>query len=136
MKGSYALVLRVKKSKSFRVGSLGMMKFKKGFYVYVGSGMNDLEKRVERHLRLLKQKRGKRKWHIDYLLLDSESELVTVLLFPSDKKEECKLSKYFEHVADLTVTNFGSSDCKEGCKGHLHFFKSRKKLLKVLNELE
>ena len=39
------------KEGKIRIGSLGKITFKKGFYAYVGSAMNNLEKRVQRHLR-------------------------------------------------------------------------------------
>ncbi|RLF60544.1 MAG: GIY-YIG nuclease family protein, partial [Thermoplasmata archaeon] len=64
MKGSYVLIINLKKEKEIEIGRLGRILFNKGYYAYVGSGLNNLEKRVGRHLR----KNKKKKWHIDYLL--------------------------------------------------------------------
>ncbi len=112
MKGSYLLLINVKKSLSLKVGKLGSLQFDRGSYVYVGSSMNNLDKRVERHLRSDK----KVHWHVDYFLLDKNVEVVGVLKKPSLFKEECDIAKRIanKHVG---VSGFGCSDCK--CKSHL-----------------
>ena len=64
MKGSYCLIINVEKDTKIKIGKkLGIINFKKGCYVYVGSAMNSLESRVKRHLSDNKKKH----WHIDYL---------------------------------------------------------------------
>ena len=133
MKGSYMLIIRVKKDSKIEIGKLGKLNFKKGFYCYVGSALGksmSLENRVRRHFR----KEKKIKWHIDYLLANKNVSIEGVILFPSKKRMECFLSRKIEKRADETVSKFGSSDCN--CKGHLHYFKNRKKLLSVLNSLK
>ena len=50
MKGCYCLTIHLKNAKKIKVGKLGMINFKKGYYVYVGSAMNSLESRLKRHL--------------------------------------------------------------------------------------
>lgn len=115
MKGTYVLLISLGKDADCMVGSLGKIKFRKGFYAYVGSGMNSLEKRVERHFR----KRGKKKfWHIDYLLAKREARIVKAVSWESAMKEECKsaekIARKFEGVA-----RFGCSDC--GCGSHLFY---------------
>lgn len=62
------------------------MEFKKGYYVYIGSAMNNLESRVKRHL----SKSKKLHWHIDYLLKHSQ---IVEVIYNLDKKVECNLSK-------------------------------------------
>jgi Uri superfamily endonuclease len=62
-KGIYILVVSVSKDINVNVGALGSVNFEKDLYAYVGSAQNNLEKRIERHLRKTKQKF----WHIDYL---------------------------------------------------------------------
>jgi Uri superfamily endonuclease len=71
MKGTYALIIELASDERISVGKLGKINFKKGYYLYVGSGQNSLEARIARHLR----KRKKKFWHIDYLLASSRSFL-------------------------------------------------------------
>ncbi|MFW6137618.1 MAG: GIY-YIG nuclease family protein [Spirochaetota bacterium] len=61
--GSYVMILKNTADRTIQVGKLGMVHFRKGYYVYVGSGMGSLHKRVARHYRACK----KMHWHIDYL---------------------------------------------------------------------
>ena len=133
MQGSYALILKLKKDSEIKVGSLGKIKFKKGFYCYIGSalGKGGIEKRIGRYERLDKKKKGKIKWHIDYLLINPNISILSVFIFPSKRKIECKISKIFEKKADKSIKKFGSSDCK--CNSHLHYFSSKKKLIDALN---
>ena len=75
MKGTYCLIINVKKDVKIKIGKvLGEIEFKKGCYLYVGSAMNSLEKRVQRHL----SKDKKKHWHIDYLLLNDSSNIENV----------------------------------------------------------
>jgi len=132
IKGSYILIIQLKKDKNLKIGSLGKIKFKKGYYAYVGSGMNNLQKRIERHLNF---KRKKLHWHIDYLLKNRENGNLVVrgVYFKISKvKEECKiaekLSKNFS-----SIENFGSSDCK--CKSHLFYSKNFMNLEKKIKSI-
>ncbi len=61
MKGVYLLVMELPKNTSVMVGKHRLVHFQKGYYVYVGSALNGLEQRIERHLR----KQKKIHWHID-----------------------------------------------------------------------
>ncbi len=129
MRGAYILVIRVEKPMKIKVGSLGIISFKRGYYCYVGSAMGrgkSLEKRIARHLR----KRKKMKWHIDYLLKNKNAEVAMVFLFPSERRIECSISRKLEKLATCTIRGFGSSDCH--CKGHLHYFASFEKLKDAL----
>ena len=133
MQGSYALILKLKKDSEIKVGSLGKIKFKKGFYCYIGSalGKGGIEKRIGRYERLNKKKKGKIKWHIDYLLINPNISILSVFIFPSKRKIECNISKILEKKANKSIKNFGSSDCK--CNSHLHYFNSKKSLINALN---
>ena len=127
------LILKVVKDIKPRIGKLGRIGFKKGFYCYVGSAIGksiNLENRLKRHFK----KKKKLRWHIDYLLANPNVLVDGAILFPSQKRMECFLSRKIEKRADGTIRKFGSSDCN--CKGHLHYFKNRKKLLSVLNSLK
>jgi Uri superfamily endonuclease len=125
MKGSYILLLELKEDKIITVGKLGDIFFKKGFYVYVGSALNGLEQRIQRHLRYNKMLY----WHIDYLL--QHAIIKDIFYKVSDMKEECSIAKLL--VTQLFyIPSFGSSDCK--CKSHL-FFESQIKIPCFLNKM-
>lgn len=112
VKGVYLLIISIAKSIQIRVGALGSISFAKGIYVYVGSAQNNLEKRVERHL-----KKAKRKfWHIDYLLENENVKILQVFYKATGKSDECKLAKEISRKG-IPIIGFGSSDCN--CKSHL-----------------
>jgi Uri superfamily endonuclease len=112
LKGIYVLVIQVKEDTDVNVGALGRLTFKKGLYAYVGSAQNNLEQRVERHLR-----KGKRRfWHVDYLLDDEAARVVRVFQRQTEKAEECKIAKAIGERGEL-IEGFGSSDCS--CRSHL-----------------
>ena len=119
MKGNYILLLELSESQRISVGRLGVVRFLKGFYAYVGSALNGLESRVARHLR----QSGKRHWHIDYLL---ECAIIyEVILIPVEERLECTLARALKE--ELTCTRrFGSSDCR--CSGHLLYATERNEL--------
>jgi len=112
MKGIYALIIKLDKNKQIRIGRLGPIDFKKGQYVYIGSALNSLPGRINRHLRHDK----KIHWHIDYLL--SEAKISEVLFLETGEKLECHYSKKLQENLDV-IKNFGASDCS--CGGHLFF---------------
>lgn len=113
--GGYLIILEVLKDKTIRIGALGDLNFKKGYYIYVGSAMNDLTKRIARHRKKLKNIF----WHIDYLL--KESRFVTVLPVRSSDKIECLIAHKMSEICDYAIDDFGCSDCD--CKSHLFFMK-------------
>lgn len=112
MKGVYVLIISLTKDIDVRVGALGKINFKKGTYAYVGSAQTNLEKRVERHLRKAKR----RFWHIDYLLCNSNAEVLEVFYEIVPKAEECRIVAQLSREG-FPVEGFGSSDCS--CKSHL-----------------
>ncbi len=118
MKGAYLLFIKLKKDERIKVGKLGSFNFKKGFYVYSGSALKNLEARIKRH----KRKKKKKFWHIDYLLASKNARIVNVIGIPSKKRIECKLNKIVLSLpgAKILVKKFGSSDCN--CKSHLVYF--------------
>jgi len=111
-KGIYILVVSVSKDINVNVGTLGSVNFEKGVYAYVGSAQNNLEKRIERHLRKTKQKF----WHIDYLLDNANVKVLKVFYENAGKSEECKVANKIGERC-VPTKGFGSSDCK--CKSHL-----------------
>lgn len=110
MKGSYLLVMQLQNDTSVLVGKLRLVEFQKGCYVYVGSALNGLEQRIQRHLRRQK----KIHWHIDYLL--PFTKVVDIFYKESTRREECMMAQEFERIF-TGIPGFGCSDC--ACKSHL-----------------
>jgi len=112
MKGSYVVILEVLQKVDIRVGSLGKIAFNKGYYAYIGSALNNLEKRIERHIR----KHKKIHWHLDYVLQNRNVKIITVFYKKSVKKKECIIAKSVAQYGKA-IQKFGCSDCK--CESHL-----------------
>jgi Uri superfamily endonuclease len=112
LKGIYVLIVQLSQDVEIRVGALGTLHFAKGFYVYVGSAQNNLEKRIERHL----QRQKRRFWHVDYLLENPSSRIMTVLFKEAPKTSECAIAETIGKRGEAVV-GFGCSDCH--CKSHL-----------------
>ncbi|MFA5102899.1 MAG: GIY-YIG nuclease family protein [Candidatus Thermoplasmatota archaeon] len=110
MKGTYLLVLELQNKTSLPIGKLGLVDFQKGNYVYVGSALNGLEQRIQRHLRSQK----KTHWHIDYLL--PHTKIMDVFYKEGTRREECMIASVFEKNL-LGISGFGCSDCS--CNSHL-----------------
>ena len=125
MKGSYILLIELENDSKIQIGKLGDILFKKGFYVYIGSALNGLEQRINRHLRTDK----KLHWHIDYLL--RSAKVNSVYYKENKQKEECKIAKSFSKLKP--VSGFGCSDCS--CKSHL-FYGSKNEIIKSINSLD
>ncbi|NYB51147.1 MAG: GIY-YIG nuclease family protein [Methanobacteriaceae archaeon] len=116
-KGTYCIFIQLKKGQVIQIGKLGKINFHKGYYVYVGSAMNSLDGRIQRHLGNSK----KLHWHIDYLLENPQSEIMGVYLSDDGVKHECEIATQIA-LQGVEIPNFGSSDCK--CKSHLIYFAS------------
>lgn len=113
MKGCYCLIIHLDENKELKIGSRLKIDFSKGYYVYVGSAMNNLESRVKRHISSSK----KLHWHVDYLLQHGK---VKEVIYNLDKKVECDLAKQLS-LKNKYVKDFGCSDCQ--CESHLFYFK-------------
>ena len=129
MKGSYILVVFVRKNIEINIGALGIVKFEKGCYLYIGSAMGNtgsttLINRVKRHLSPSELK--KKHWHIDYLLNNKYTSIFYIYLIPSLQNLECLIANEFLNVADSHIRKFGSSDCH--CESHLLYFEDFKQL--------
>ncbi|AIF70010.1 hypothetical protein PAP_08110 [Palaeococcus pacificus DY20341] len=129
MKGSYFLVIWLERDKLVQTKKKSF-KLNRGYYVYVGSAMNSLEKRVARHFR----KDKKLHWHVDFLL--KEAELLEAYLIPSEERLEEKLSRDVAKFGD-EIEGFGASDLK-GVHTNLYYFgeaNPEKKLENLLSNL-
>ena len=123
--GAYVLCLELTESMFAEIGKLGTHYFEKGFYYYVGSAYNknqkySLEKRIIRHLKPAEMK--KMHWHVDYFLVIKHVLVHSIILIPSQSKEECEIAKIIKDSTEKEIVRFGCSDCR--CSSHL--FYSRK----------
>ena len=125
MKGCYVLIIELNEDRSIQIGKIGKIFFKKGFYAYIGSALNGLEQRINRHCRQEK----KICWHIDYLL--HYGKITKIFYKKNSKKEECSVVKKFE-VDFFSISNFGCSDCK--CSSHL-FYGTLKDILNIVDKV-
>lgn len=116
VKGAYCLIIKLVKDRKIKIGKLGHIVFKKGYYCYIGSALNNLEKRIERH----KSKNKKLKWHIDYFL--KYGKIIDVVKIKTNKRIECLLSKKISKIAHIYINKFGCSDCS--CDSHLYYFEN------------
>ena len=112
-KGTYVLVLELPDIRT-NIGALGIVDLRGGTYCYVGSAMNGLDQRIERHL----SKKKKIHWHIDRLT----EECVDIQAYEAvpPGTTECELGTIAEEHGGIGAVNgFGCSDCK--CPTHLFF---------------
>ena len=120
-KGTYVLVLFLRKGVRLKVGKLGSFDFKRGYYAYVGSafGPGGLASRLKHHRSIS----ARPHWHIDYL-----RRTATLMdIWVSSKPDRCEHA-WAEKLAALEagrcpVKGFGSSDC--GCYSHLVYFERK-----------
>lgn len=104
MKGSYIFVLTLDSFVELQL-SRTRWELNPGTYAYIGSGMGNLEKRVERHFSSDKRLR----WHIDYLTCYGKP--LFAILIPSKERIEEKISLTFQSHFSC-VEGFGASDLK------------------------
>jgi sugar fermentation stimulation protein A len=114
-RGSYLVALDLLAPAQIEVGSLGLLSFKAGWYVYAGSAQKNLSQRVARHLR---HGRKGLHWHIDYLT--AQAGKIIGLPIASQDNLECELAAGLRNIGGEAVQHFGSSDC--GCESHLYYF--------------
>jgi sugar fermentation stimulation protein A len=113
-RGSYLILYYFPKKRLIEIGGLGKVSLRQGYYLYVGSAMKSLSKRVERHRRI----RKKLHWHIDYFR--GLAEIQAALPVRSEDDLECALASAMNSISEWSVPGFGCSDCS--CPSHLFGF--------------
>ena len=116
VKGTYCLCVNVEEDISINVGALGVIDFQKGSYVYVGSALNSLIPRLERHLKHSRGEHDVTHWHIDYLLRDPNVSIEAIYMNDNGEKLECAIAAKIAERGEPTP-RFGCSDCR--CLSHL-----------------
>ena len=109
---TYQLFIIIHQDISIQVGRLGECFFPAGCYVYTGSAKRGMNARLARHF----SKGKKYHWHIDYLLGDSQAEIIQTKKFA---EPECFINSKTSGL--ILIPGFGSSDCRAGCKSHLKY---------------
>ncbi len=110
-RGAYLAIMRLETQRRLAIGHLGELTFAPGYYVYVGSAMQNLTARLARHAR----RRKRQHWHIDYLRQHA-SEFVP-LPIRSSERQECDIARAMADRFSAGPIGFGCSDC--GCPTHL-----------------
>ena len=114
--GAYCLCIAVEREVAVEVGALGRHFFTPGIYIYVGSAMNGLEARVQRHLNTSRGVLKAAHWHIDYLLKEDGVSVEAVYTRPSNERIECVIASAVSQKSQ-PIKGFGCSDCR--CESHL-----------------
>jgi Uri superfamily endonuclease len=117
--------MKLSKHETIVIGKLGQIIFSPGWYAYVGSAMNNIEKRVKRHL----SDKKRYHWHIDYFL--EHAQIKKVFYKNNNIPEECDIANmFFENIQ--SIPGFGSSDCR--CVSHL-FHGNKKEIEKIVAQV-
>ncbi len=109
---TYQLHLKINRSITIKIGALGEHTFSPGLYVYTGSARRNLKARINRHL----AKNKKIRWHIDYLTVHPDVQIIKVETF---KETECQVNQLTS--GKIVINGFGASDCRSSCGAHLKF---------------
>ncbi len=117
MKGTYVLIIENSRDREVKIGKIGCIAFKKGFYAYVGSALSGLVPRIGRHLRDVGNNK-KLHWHIDYFLANSGVEVKEVVFAETEARKECEIAANLS-IRLKSIARFGCTDCS--CKSHLFF---------------
>jgi sugar fermentation stimulation protein A len=147
--GSYLLVLELKRSRNIQVGKLGRISFRRGFYIYVGSAMAHLSKRIERHRHLAGTCPGRpalqggikghnikeipnreappfragsftKRHHWHIDELRAVADFHSALAVRSSTRLECEIARALSKIAERAIPGFGCTDCS--CDTHLFAF--------------
>ncbi len=120
-KGTYTLIISLKREVYLHVGSLGRLHLIHGIYSYTGSALGPsrhaIYYRVKRHLSFEKRV----KWHIDYLTSIKDSHVFGIVAARTDLKYECRIAELLTRSPfAVPIRGFGCTDCR--CVSHLHYY--------------
>ena len=118
--GTYTLVLSSSMEKPVKVGKLGNLLLKPGFYVYIGSafGPGGLTARLGHHLK----NSSRPHWHIDYVAPILQLYQIWYTYDPTRREHQWAEIHGVARGASIPFPGFGSSDCS--CPSHLFFYQS------------
>ncbi|CAB1080186.1 hypothetical protein D1AOALGA4SA_7874 [Olavius algarvensis Delta 1 endosymbiont] len=119
--GTYTLVFRSSVEKPIKIGKLGTLFVKSGYYAYVGSafGPGGLKARINHHV----NRSSRPHWHLDYL---RPALSVCEIWYTYDQaRREHQWATIHSQARNVVqpLPGFGSSDCR--CLSHLFFYRSK-----------
>jgi endonuclease-3 len=124
-RGIYTLLMHLKCGRVIVTGGLGEVFYPAGYYAYTGSARGSGGfLRVQRHISVARGVNKTRHWHIDYLLPNTEVEMVVCV--DTEEDVECLISDLIR-MSTSSIERFGSTDC--GCLGHLQYHECFDRLL-------
>ena len=126
--GTYCLVIYCRKDIRVNIGKLGKIKFLPGYYAYIGSALNNMEKRIKRHM----GKKKKNFWHIDYLTSHKDFKPYGAYIINDTIRVECLKAAEIQKSLP-SISGFGSSDCS--CASHLYYAGREEEKLDRLRKL-
>jgi Uri superfamily endonuclease len=130
-KGTYILILHLRKPAKLTIGKLGVFDFPAGYYAYIGSafGSGGLRGRLKHHLAPAKEPH----WHIDYLR--QRATVLEVWYIASETHHEHQWADALCSMpgAGVPALRFGASDCK--CETHLIRFPDKPELESFCDEV-
>ena len=132
-KGVYCLVFENNEC-TIRIGALGDLTFRAGWYIYVGSALGSGGlKRLARHISLARLRDRQPKWHVDYLLTSPGFSLRYAIFAVTQERCECRLARALK---DPWILGFGCSDCS--CSSHLLYRQGdpKQEILAAFRELQ
>lgn len=125
-KGTYVLILHLRRKRRLRIGRLGVHTCVPGFYAYVGSafGSGGLKARIGHHLNSAAAPR----WHIDYLR--KQARIAAVWYAVSRRKLEQEVAERLTNSPKFSVpvAGFGATDDYRPGSSHLFYSKRRPSL--------
>lgn len=129
--GTYALILVSTEARCLRVGRLGSLALRLGWYVYVGSafGPGGVGARLSHHRR----RAARPHWHIDHLRLHTQLERAWYTHDPVRREHQWAQVMQRLPGAEMPVRGFGASDC--ACASHLVHFARRPSLRRFQREI-
>lgn len=113
-RGSYLVLMRLARTRDLEIGQLGRVRFPGGYYIYVGSAMANLSRRVARHAKV----RKKMHWHIDRFR--PHANFTGALAIRASDRLECGIAGAVGALSEWSIPGFGCSDCP--CPSHLFGF--------------
>ncbi len=123
VKGSYAMVIHVRNNLPVTIGGTPI-ELRKGYYLYIGSALNGIKRRLKWHFR-----KGKKiHWHVDNLT--ENGKIVDVYYVICNRKIECEIA---ERISLQKIRGFGDTDCK--CGGHLFYSPDMESIIKEIQNV-
>ncbi len=130
--GIYVMVGCLSHELRIELRSVGIYDLHPGIYCYCGSakGPGGLRARVNRHM----NKETSKFWHFDYL---KENLRMLQIWWQTGKDAgECEIAQFLSNQkgAQIPVSGFGSSDCRNACVSHLIYFKDERFIYKIFQD--